>query len=109
VKKKIFRALATSYVFDGHAKSITTTIHPLLIEMVSYARKFKRLEPQKIGSGSKRKLPLAEAVFVGGDSESGLESIAPLRERLIGELFPDTFEGISPSELSCRNDHLNTF
>ncbi|MCC6687209.1 MAG: recombinase family protein [Fimbriimonadaceae bacterium] len=92
VKKKIFRALATSYVFDGHAKSITTTIHPLLIEMVSYARKFKRLEPQKIGSGSKRKLPLAEAVFVGGDSKSGLESIARLKSALNQDAFPYTVE-----------------
>lgn len=89
VKKQIFKALATSYVFDGHAKTITTTVHPLLTEMVSYARSLKGLEPQKIGSGSKRKLPRAEAVFVGGDSKSGLESIARiqvlLRENPVSE------------------------
>lgn len=104
VKKEIFRALATSYVFDGHAKTITTTIHPLLTEMVSFARSLKGLEPQKIGSGSKRKLPLVEAVFVGGDSKSGLESIAPLHEHLKVELFPDIdlTDELSESEVSAK-------
>lgn len=87
VKKQIFRALATSYVFDGHAKTITTKVHPLLTEMVSYARSLERLEPQRIGSGSKRKLPHEEAVFFGGDSESGLESIARLQTVLKQETF----------------------
>lgn len=92
LKKQIFRALATSYVFDGHAKTITTKVHPLLTEMVSFARSLKRLEPQRIGSGSKRKLPHAEAVFFGGDSKSGLESIARLKSALNQDAFPYTVE-----------------
>lgn len=88
-KKEICRALATDYIFDGRAKTITIKIHPLLRSLVSFTRHRVGLEPRVAGSESKRKLPLTEAVFVGGESAPGIVSLAHLQALLREEIFPD--------------------
>jgi site-specific DNA recombinase len=86
-KKEICRALATSYVFDGRSKTIEIEIHPLLKELVSFARHFSALEPGENGSDKQRKLPLVDAVFVGGEFRDGLECFASMHELLKNGLF----------------------
>jgi hypothetical protein len=65
-RKEIAKALATSYSFDGRNKSIEINIHPLLKELVTFARDMGRIEPPESSSHKQKEPAFIKPVLFGG-------------------------------------------
>lgn len=88
-KKELASAMASSYVFDGKTKAIHIQIHPILVGLVSYARKISGLEPQESGSEIQKEQAFMKPVLFGGDKRSSLEPPEELIQTLESTSFPN--------------------
>lgn len=92
--KELCRSLATDYIFDGRAKTIEIQIHPILKEMVKYARSIDQLESPKNGSRKEKEPTSDKSVLFGGRTRRQIEPPASLLDALKGELFPDLWPDV---------------
>lgn len=87
-RKEIASALATSYSFDGINKSIEIQVHPILRELVIFARKVAGIEPLESRFQNQKEPAFVKPVLFGGTEHSSIEPGIELLEALAGTPFP---------------------
>lgn len=98
--KEFFRALAVGYRFDGHRKTISMEVAPVLKELVSFAKELWPIELMESGSYKPKEMPRTGALLYGGSERKGVELPSSLITALQGELIPALEEHSAPNRMN---------